>query len=80
MGRDLTTKICFFQKLKPLILVLLHFFKFKKLVDRFLNRYQFHVHTTHSPMLKIMWVQSFTTNYNRGLCKYKVEQLIKINI
>jgi hypothetical protein len=26
------------------------------------TRFQFHVHTTHSPMLKIMWVQNFKTN------------------
>jgi hypothetical protein len=27
-----------------------------------LNQVRFHVHITHSLMLKIMWIQSFTTN------------------
>jgi hypothetical protein len=26
------------------------------------TRFQFHVHATHSLMLKIMWVQNFKTN------------------
>jgi hypothetical protein len=31
----------------------------------------------HNPqMLKFMWVQIFRTNWSRGICKYKVEQLI----
>jgi hypothetical protein len=65
--------------LNPLIPVWWHFFNFKILCTQFLNWVQFHVHTAHSPMLKIMWVQSFTTNENRGLSKYTVEQSIIIN-
>jgi hypothetical protein len=38
------------------------FFKFKNLIIQFLNQVWFHVHITHSLMLKIMWIQSFTTN------------------
>jgi hypothetical protein len=38
------------------------FFKFKNLIIQFLNQVRFHVHITHSLMLKIMWIQSFTTN------------------
>jgi hypothetical protein len=39
----------------PFLLVTLsHFFKFKNLQTQFLNHVWFHVHTTHSLMLKIM--------------------------
>jgi hypothetical protein len=31
-------------------------------------------------MLKIVWVQNFTTNYYKDLYKYKVQQPIKMNI
>jgi hypothetical protein len=57
------------QNLNPSVPVLSHFFKFKNL------RTWFHVHTTHSPMLNIMWVQNFMIKWNRGLCKYRVEEL-----
>jgi hypothetical protein len=35
---------------------------------------------THSSLLNIVWIQSFTWNENMGLCKYKVQWLIRINI
>ncbi len=52
----------FFQNLNPSVLVLSHFFKSKNLWTWFLNRVRFHVHITHSLMLKIMWVQVFMEN------------------
>jgi hypothetical protein len=60
----------FYQNLNPLILVLSHFFQIHELLD------PIHLHATYSPMLKTMWVQSFNTNQNKGVCKYGVEQLI----
>jgi len=30
------------------------------------------------PMLEIVWVQSFATKSNKRLCKYGIQQLIKI--
>jgi hypothetical protein len=52
----------FFQNLNLSIPILAHFFKFKNLWTHFLNWVWFHVHITHSPMLKIMWVQNLTIN------------------
>ncbi len=50
----------FFQNLNPSVPVLSHFLKSKNLQS--LDMVRFHVPITHSPMLKIVWVQSFKTN------------------
>ncbi len=31
-------------------------------------------------MLEIVWIQKFIANSNKSPCKYKIQQLIKINI
>jgi len=67
-------------KFEPFGLNSLTFFQIKKPLDQFLTQVWFHVHIAHSFMLKIIWAQSFIKKLNSGLCKYKVEQLIKINI
>jgi hypothetical protein len=43
------------------------FFKFKNLWTQFWMEWvRFHVHTTHSPMLKIMWMQSLSDSTSHG--------------
>jgi hypothetical protein len=47
---------------KLLGLILEHFFKFKNLSALFKNQVLFHVHTTNSLTLMIVWVQKFRIN------------------